>query len=79
MVAVIMPEKCIGCYLCERACPGDLIRLHKDIKLAVLEYPDECWSCGFCVADCPVNAVEISFPKRMVDEWKKAWSLKAPS
>ena len=71
LVAVIKPERCIGCYVCERSCPGDLIRLHPEMKLAVLENPGECWSCGFCAADCPTGAIEISFPKRMLDEWKK--------
>ncbi|MDG6996256.1 MAG: ferredoxin family protein [Nitrososphaerota archaeon] len=61
MVSVIDREKCIGCLICQLACPGDIIRLHRNTKLAIVEHPEECWNCGFCVHDCPTDAISISF------------------
>ena len=45
---------CIGCKICEKACPYDAI--HVENKLAVIDY-DKCTNCGICVEKCPTKAI----------------------
>lgn len=69
MPPVIDLEKCNGCGVCERNCPGDLIVMQgkdKKTKKASIKYPEECWHCGICRLDCPVDAVTYRFPKAML-------------
>jgi NAD-dependent dihydropyrimidine dehydrogenase PreA subunit len=56
------PKRCTGCGMCEGVCPGDVLRVDSDTKLAYPLYPDDCWYCGACSADCPEDAIEILFP-----------------
>lgn len=53
-------DKCDGCGLCAKICPGNLIRMEGEGKnrKAVMAYPDECWGCMSCVKVCPHQAIE---------------------
>ena len=49
-------EKCIGCGLCVKDCPG--FHLHLENNKAKTAQ-NGCIACGHCFAICPVNAVRI--------------------
>ncbi|MFQ5949434.1 MAG: NuoI/complex I 23 kDa subunit family protein [Nitrospiria bacterium] len=64
-----MTEKCVGCALCEAACPSHCITVvsaeHEDMpqKRYAKEYildVTKCVFCGFCVQACPVDALAAS-------------------
>ena len=51
----IQQEKCVGCGLCVKACPMDVIRL-EGAKAAV-RYVEECMCCAACEDVCPAGAI----------------------
>jgi NADH-quinone oxidoreductase subunit I len=62
-------ERCVGCDLCEAACPSRCIKVvsaeHPTIPLsryATEFYIDitKCVFCGYCVEACPVNALAMT-------------------
>lgn len=65
-VARIDALRCIGCRLCDAACPiGAISGLPKHL-FAVIE--SACTGCGLCVCACPVNAVEMIENERVWTE-----------
>ena len=52
---VVDTEKCIGCMLCTRACPWEMISFDPEAKKAT-----KCFLCGGkpkCVEACPAEAL----------------------
>ncbi|MDK2790971.1 MAG: adenylylsulfate reductase, subunit [Methanothermococcus sp.] len=58
MTIRIIEEICIGCGLCTKVCPGNLLYQREDGKSEIMDKRD-CWDCAACVKECPVNAIEM--------------------
>lgn len=64
-----MTEKCVGCALCEAACPSHCITVvsgedplapQRRIAQEYILDVTKCVFCGFCVQACPVDALASS-------------------
>ena len=62
-------ERCVGCDLCEAACPSRCIKVisEEDKSRPLQRYAAEfyiditkCVFCGYCVEACPVNALAMT-------------------
>jgi heterodisulfide reductase subunit A-like polyferredoxin len=64
-VAVVDPEKCVGCLTCVRICPYGVPRVSNsyhgvgDITGAAYIEPAVCHGCGTCVSECPAQAIKL--------------------
>ncbi len=56
-------EKCIGCGLCVKVCPGGILHLNGQRKCEMDEIDgfgwNGCWKCEHCLAVCPKAAISI--------------------
>lgn len=63
-------EKCIGCGLCVKVCPGSVLHLNEQRKCEMDEIDsfgwNGCWKCEHCLAVCPKGAISI-FGKQRSD------------
>jgi Na+-translocating ferredoxin:NAD+ oxidoreductase subunit B len=55
--AVIDPEQCVACGVCEQRCPVNAIAEDKDGKGKVERA--KCIGCGVCVIGCATDAIEM--------------------
>jgi nitroreductase/NAD-dependent dihydropyrimidine dehydrogenase PreA subunit len=53
----INPGRCIGCGLCIKVCPAEIITLERG-KAVVTD--ETCISCGHCAAACACDAISVS-------------------
>lgn len=56
-------EKCIGCGLCIKVCPGSLLLLNENSQVVskpITEFGwNGCWKCQHCLAVCPTGAISV--------------------
>jgi heterodisulfide reductase subunit A len=64
-IAVVEPEKCIGCLTCVRTCPFHIPKVNpatvgvgRILGAAYIE-PSLCTGCGTCTSECPANAIQL--------------------
>ena len=54
----IIDEKCVGCRLCEKACPVEAITFMSKKKPVILDQ-SKCIKCGICKDVCKLEAVGV--------------------
>jgi heterodisulfide reductase subunit A-like polyferredoxin len=67
VVAVVDPEKCVGCLTCTRTCPFEIPQvIEEEGRVGVGElggaaFIDDalCQGCGTCTGECPANAIQL--------------------
>ena len=77
---VVDEDKCVGCGLCARACPQNIIDIliseysirpkcsNRDAGKAARETcSNSCIACGICVKVCPAAAIQIEDGKPVID------------
>jgi len=64
-IAVVDPEKCVGCLTCTRTCPFEIPYIDSQFtgvgELGGAAYiePTLCHGCGTCSTECPANAIQL--------------------
>ena len=58
-VAASDPSVCIGCGVCETACPQGAVALTAGPDAHSAVDPNVCRGCGICAAECPTGAIQL--------------------
>jgi heterodisulfide reductase subunit A len=58
-VAASDPDVCIGCGVCQAACPQLAINLTTGAAAHAMVNPNVCRGCGICAAECPTGAMQL--------------------
>ncbi len=82
-IAVVDPDKCVGCLTCVRTCPFEIPQVRPDhtgvghIVGAAWIDPSLCQGCGTCTAECPASAIQLANYQDAqilgVPNWMGAW------
>jgi thioredoxin reductase (NADPH) len=63
MTSIFLPQinfdNCIGCELCVRACPQQVLGLVN--KVAAIVNPEACTYSGVCQEICPTEAITLVY------------------
>jgi heterodisulfide reductase subunit A len=67
VIAVVNPEKCVGCLTCTRTCPFEIPQIVQwegrsgvgGLGGAAYIDPAQCQGCGTCTGECPAGAIEL--------------------
>ncbi len=67
VVAVVDPDKCVGCLTCTRTCPFQIPQVLQQngqtgvggLGGAAHIDPAQCQGCGTCTGECPANAIQL--------------------
>jgi len=67
VIAVVEPDKCVGCLTCTRTCPFAIPQVIESADrfgvggLGGAAYidPAQCQGCGTCTGECPANAIQL--------------------
>lgn len=62
--AVIRPDDCSGCGICQDLCRFEAVRRHGEVFIVD---PIACEGCGVCVHFCPDEAID--FPESLSGQW----------
>lgn len=73
-VAFIDPQLCIGCTLCQQACPVDAIVGAAKQLHGVLA--SECTGCELCLVPCPVDCIKMVPIREELARWR--WPYPSP-
>jgi electron transfer flavoprotein alpha subunit len=69
----VLKDNCIGCTLCEQACPFAAIEMRE--KLAVIDLT-KCTLCGACLEACSFDAIEMreqDAPEEDLSQYRDVW------
>jgi len=81
-IAVVDPDKCVGCLTCVRTCPFGIPKIQSDrtgvggiVGAAYIE-PALCQGCGTCTAECPAKAIQLVayLDEQLMGETTGAWA-----
>lgn len=82
-IAVVDPEKCVGCLTCVRTCPFEIPKINSEqfgvghiLGAAYIE-PTLCQGCGTCTAECPAKAIQLMayLDEQLLGETTGAWAV----
>ena len=67
VIAVVDPNKCVGCLTCTRTCPFSIPQVIVEegrsgvggLGGAAFIDPGQCQGCGTCTGECPANAIQL--------------------